>query len=146
MKNRETKLVKTENQALPESTNLYERVREILNEAKRNVARSVNTEMVRAYWLIGKTIIEHEQSGRERADYGKQLIELLSQRLKAEMLRGFDRSNLWHMRNFYLKFPNLHALRAELSWTHYCLLLRVESDGAREFYETEAIPGKRLLD
>jgi hypothetical protein len=126
MKKKDTKLVKADNQSLPESTNLYERVREILDEAKRNVARSVNTEMVKAYWLIGQAIVEHKQQGKERADYGAKLIENLSQRLRAEKLKGFGLRTLSWMREFYLKFPNLHALRAELSWTHYRLLLKVE--------------------
>jgi predicted nuclease of restriction endonuclease-like (RecB) superfamily len=130
------------NRILSESTPLFERVREILESARRNVARSVNSEMVKAYWLIGQAIVEHEQQGKERADYGKGLIETLSQRLKAEKLKGFGRNNLWYMRQFYLTFPEkLHAVRGELSWTHYRLLLKVESDSAREFYETETIAG-----
>ena len=69
------------------------------------------------------------------------VIKSLAARLKAEGLKGFGRRNLAWMREFYLKFPILHALRAELSWTHYRLLLKVESDGAREFYETESVAG-----
>lgn len=141
-KTNEKPLAKKENTALVEDAGLYQKVREILDAAKRNVARSINVEMVQAYWRIGQAIVEHEQQGKERADYGKQLIESLSLRLRAEKLKGFDKSNLWHIRNFYLKFPNfLDAARRELSWTHYRLLLKVESDGAREFYETEAVAG-----
>ena len=120
--------------------NLYETVREILDAARSRVARSVNSEMVNAYWHIGQAIVEREQQGKERADYGKQLIELLSQKLKAEGLKGFGRNNLWYMRQFYLTYSEkLHALRGELSWTHYRLLLKVESNAAREFYETETV-------
>jgi predicted nuclease of restriction endonuclease-like (RecB) superfamily len=138
---------KTQQQALvtvaaPELGGLYERVREILDAARVRVARSVNSEMVNAYWHIGQAIVEREQQGKERAGYGERLIQLLSKRLKAEGLKGFDKSNLWHMRNFYVKFPNfLDALRRELSWTHYRLLLKAESDAAREFYEAEAVAG-----
>ena len=104
--------------------NLYETVREILDAARSRVARSVNSEMVNAYWHIGQAIVEREQEGKERADYGKQLIELLSQKLKAEGLKGFGRNNLWYMRQFYLTYSEkLHALRGELSWTNYRLLL-----------------------
>ena len=127
---------------LTESSRLFERVREILDAARKTVARSVNMEMVEAYWRIGEAIVEQEQQGEERADYGKNIIGDLSKRLRAAKLKGFDKSNLWHMRNFYLKFPNfLDAARRELSWTHYRLLLKVESDAAREFYETETVAG-----
>ncbi|MBI3651103.1 MAG: DUF1016 domain-containing protein [Acidobacteria bacterium] len=119
--------------------NLYVEVRDILNEARTRIARQVNSEMVRAYWLIGQAIVEYEQRGKNRAEYGEQLIESLSARLTEEFGKGFDRSNLWHMRKFHLTFPNfLDALRRELSWTHYRLLLKVENADARDFYATEA--------
>ncbi len=133
--------VKTESANVENASRLFERVREILDAARSNVARSVNTEMVRAYWLVGQAIVEDEQRGKERADYGEQLIQSLAARLKAEGWKGFGRRNLAWMREFYLKFPILHALRAELSWTHYRLLLKVEQSAAREFYETEAVAG-----
>ena len=141
MKKENTQIIKADGQSLEETANLYERVREILEAGKRNVARSVNFEMVKAYWLIRQAIVEHEQHGRERAGYGRKLIESLSQRLKSEKLKGFGVRNLAWMRELFLKFPILHSLRAELSWTHYRLLLKVESDAAREFYETETIAG-----
>ena len=117
---------------------LYARLREILDEGRSRVARSVNSEMVRAYWKIGEAIVEQEQRGKERADYGSQLIEGLAARCKADKLKGFGKNNLYYMRQFYQAFPILHALRGELSWTHYRLLLKVEKPLAREFYEAEA--------
>jgi predicted nuclease of restriction endonuclease-like (RecB) superfamily len=118
---------------------LYTQVREILDSARDRMARSVNSEMVRAYWQIGQAIVECEQAGKERADYGTRLIEELSARLKEDGVKGFSRNNLWYMRQFYLAFPEkLHALRGELSWTHYRLLLKVEKPAAREWYEEEA--------
>lgn len=138
---KEDKLVKVGQEDLAENSRLFERVREILDSARSNVARSVNTEMVRAYWFIGQAIVEDEQQGEERAGYGEQLVESLAARLKAEGLKGFQARNLWRMRDFYLKFPKVNALRSELSWTHYRLLLKVESDAAREFYETETVAG-----
>jgi len=138
----EDKFIKAGQKNLAKDWRLFNRVREILNQARSNIARSVNTEMVRAYWLIGQAIVEDEQQGEERAGYGEQIIQSLSVRLKAEGLKGFGRNNLWYIRQFYLTFPEkLHALRGELSWTHYRLLLKVESDAAREFYETETIAG-----
>jgi len=74
--------------------------------------------MVQAYWNIGRIIVEEEQKGKTKADYGKQLIAELAKRLKADFGKGFNQSNLWHMRSFYLAFPILDAVRRELTWTH----------------------------
>lgn len=117
---------------------LYEQVRAIVEASRGRMARSVNSEMVRAYWQIGQAIVEHEQAGKERADYGAHLIEDLSARFKADDMKGFQARNLWWMRDFYLKFPKVNAVRSELSWTHYRLLLKVEKPAARAWYETEA--------
>ena len=94
--------------------------------------------MVRAYWQIGQAIVEEEQRGQARADYGTRLLEGVAARCKADNLKGFTISNLRYMRQFYQAFPIHHALRGELSWTHYRLLLKVEKPLAREFYESEA--------
>jgi predicted nuclease of restriction endonuclease-like (RecB) superfamily len=117
----------------------YERIKAILSEARAGAYRAINAAMVAAYWEIGRVIVEQEQQGHERAEYGQGLLVELSQRLSADFGRGFDRSNLWHMRSFYLSYPILDAVRRELSWTHYRLLLRVEKPEARAFYETEAV-------
>ena len=95
--------------------------------------------MVICYWRIGRLIVEEEQRGEKRAEYGKRLIRDLSKRLPEEVGKGFDRTNLQHMRAFYLGYSNCDALRRELSWTHYRLLLRVEKTEARAFYEAEAV-------
>lgn len=124
-----------------EFSSFYDKVRGILEEARSRVVRAVNSEMVRAYWMIGQAIVEQEQRGRQRADYGERLIEQLSQKLQAEFGKGFQSRNLWWMRDFYLKFPILNSLRSELTWTHYRLLLKVENPEARAFYETEAAEG-----
>ncbi|MCX7428965.1 MAG: PDDEXK nuclease domain-containing protein [Planctomycetia bacterium] len=117
----------------------YEQIKTILTEARDRAYRAINTAMVAAYWEIGRIIVEQEQEGQQRAEYGKGLLVELSLRLTADFGRGFDRSNLWHMRSFYLSYPILDAVRRELSWTHYRLLLRVEKPEARAFYETEAV-------
>lgn len=118
---------------------VYQNVRDILLKARHQAMQAVNAEMVRAYWEIGRTIVEQEQQGKARANYGAHLIRHLSARLTEEFGRGFDRSNLWHMKNFYNTFPILDALRRELSWTHYRLLLKVEKPEARQFYEEETV-------
>ena len=117
----------------------YERIKTILSEARSRAYRAINTAMVAAYWEIGRVIVEQEQQGHERAEYGRGLLVELSERLSAEFGRGFDRSTLQHMRAFYLTYPICDALRPELSWTHYRLLLRVEKPEARAFYEAEAV-------
>jgi predicted nuclease of restriction endonuclease-like (RecB) superfamily len=117
----------------------YERIKAILSEARARAYRAINTAMVAAYWEIGRAIVEDEQQGQQRAEYGKGLLVELSQRLTAEFGRGFDRTNLQQMRAFYLAYQIRDALRHELSWTHYRLLLRVEKPEARAFYEAEAV-------
>src|SRR5262249_16700929 len=101
--------------------------------------QAVNAAMVLAYWEIGRTIVEEEQRGQARADYGRQLLAHLSRRLKVDFGKGFDPSNLSMMRAFYLAYPIFDAVRQELSWTHYRILLRVDRPDARAFYEAEAV-------
>jgi predicted nuclease of restriction endonuclease-like (RecB) superfamily len=117
----------------------YERIRAILTEARNRAYQAINTAMVLAYWEIGRAIIEEEQRGQARADYGAHLLRVLSERLTAEFGKGFDRTNLQQMRNFFLTYPKCDALRHELSWTHYRILLRVDKPEARAFYEAEAV-------
>lgn len=117
----------------------YLRIKSILTEARNRAWQAVNAAMVAAYWEIGRIIVEVEQAGQERADYGKQVIAGFAERLKADFGKGFDRSNLFHMRAFYLAYPIVDALRRELSWTHYRLLLRVDKPEARSFYEAESV-------
>ena len=94
--------------------------------------------MVEAYWNIGKSIIE-EQGDNEKAEYGTGLLKELSKQMTQDFGKGFTVANLKNMRQFYLTFPNGYALRSELSWTHYRLLMRVENENAREFYMQEAV-------
>ena len=132
----------------------YESVAEVLRVARSNVYRAVNFAMVEAYWHVGRMIVEEEQQGKERAEYGAFLIKNLSINLTEEFGKGFTEPNLWNFRQFYLCFPNWHtlcaeskadkkdsdgascpeilyALRRELTWTHYRLLMRVEKPEAR---------------
>jgi predicted nuclease of restriction endonuclease-like (RecB) superfamily len=118
---------------------IYQNIRDILLKARHQAMQAVNAEMVRAYWEIGRVIVEQEQQGKARADYGARMIESLSARLTQEFGRGFTLTNLKYMRQFYTLFPIGHALRGELSWTHYRLLLKVEKPEARQFYEEETV-------
>ncbi len=121
---------------------LYAQVREVLAAARERAWRAINHEMVRCYWEIGRLIVEEEQAGHKRAEYGAEILKVLSRRLKDDFGKGFDRSNLQHMRGLYLAYPKCDALRRELSWTHYRVLLRVEKSAARAFYEVEAVAAR----
>lgn len=118
---------------------LYQTIRSVILSAKTRVATVVNTTIVETYWQIGKYIVEEEQQGKERADYGKHLISDLAEKLSVEFGSGYDKTNLWNMKKFYLAFPILDAVRQELTWTHYRQLLRVENEKARQFYINETI-------
>lgn len=123
----------------------YESIAGVLRTARSNAYRAVNFMMVEAYWNIGRMIVEEEQMGKERAEYGAALIKNLSLRLTEEFGKGFTERNLWHIRQFYLVFPpegpesqKLNTVCAQLTWSHYRLLMRVEKPEARQWYMTEA--------
>ena len=116
----------------------YSEIKKILTNARDKVYQTANFTMVEAYWQIGKSIVK-EQNGEERAEYGTGLLKELSKQMTQDFGRGFTVANLKNMRQLYLTFPNGYALRSELSWTHYRLLMRVENDNARQFYMDEAV-------
>ena len=115
---------------------IYEKIRITVAEAQRKVYATVNFVMVETYWNIGKQINE-AQGENERAEYGKGLLKFLSEKLTQEFGKGYTVTNLKYMRQFYNAFPKRHALRDQLSWTHYRMLLKVENDAARMFYLDE---------
>ena len=115
---------------------LYNEVKNILELARTRAYTAVNFVMVEAYWHIGRLIVER-QGGEERAEYGKRLMRYLAERLTNDYGKGFDERNLRFMRQFFLTFPIWNALRSELSWTHYRLIMKVENENARRFYIDE---------
>jgi len=128
---------------------VYQSIVEYIHKARTNVLKSVNHEQVIAYWHIGKNIIEQEQSGESRANYGQALLENLSNRLNEEFGKGFGITNLKYMRQFYLTYKNRISHKAcdqsntiefnsNLSWSHYRILMRETREDARNFYEIEA--------
>ena len=117
---------------------LYDQIRRVLLEAQSSVSRAVNMAMVHAYFEIGRLIVEDEQHGKARAEYGEETLKMLSERLAAEFGRGFSMRNLRNMRTFYLTFRNRQTLSARLSWSHYTLLMRLDDEQARDFYIKEA--------
>ena len=118
---------------------LIEKIGNSYQSAKSRVITAVNTEMLNAYWEIGKHIIEFEQGGNAKAEYGTSLLVNLSKDLVLRYGRGFSRSNLNYMRLLYNKYPKCETLSHKLSWSHYYELLKVEDDLARAFYEQQAI-------
>ncbi len=131
------KMILTSDEMLP--NDLLTGIRSVISEARTRIQQTVNTAMVQTYWQIGCLIVEHEQKGESRAEYGKEQLQQLSIMLTKEFGKGFDVTNLRTMRRFYLSFPIRDAVRLELSWTHYRFILRVENPKAREWYMNEAI-------
>ena len=126
-----------EQQNLAYNSNLYQFSRELILNARQKVYQTAHFTMVETYWHIGQKIVE-EQDGEQYAKYGKGLLKSVSERLQNEFGKGFTYANLTNMRKFYQQFPNVYALRKELSWTHYRSLIRVENPKAREVYMNEA--------
>ena len=120
---------------------VYEEIYQLLSRARQNIISNVNSTMTKTYFLIGKRIVEEEQNGNKRAEYGKNLIKTLSEKLTKEFGKGFSQRNLEQMRAFYSRYSNSQTLSAEfkLSWSHYLILMRIEDLNARNFYEVEAI-------
>lgn len=119
-------------------SDFYQSVAEILRAARANAYRAVNFAMVEAYWNVGRMIVEEDQRGKERAEYGVALLKNLSIRLSEEFGAGFSEQSLRNMRQFFSSFSIRSALRSELTWTHYKTLIRVENEAARTYYATEA--------
>lgn len=126
------------NQTLSNSSHLFAEIREVLVTARRTAYKAVNFAMVTAYWNVGRLIVEDEQQGNTRAKYGKAILADLAKRLTDEFGKGFDERELRRIRQFYLVFPKWDALRPELTWTHYRLLIRVQNEQARLWYMNEA--------
>jgi len=132
------------------NTNLYRQIAELLHTARHQVVRTVNQTMVLTYYEIGKRIVEEEQLGKERAEYGKQLIKGLSEVLTKEFGKGFSTTNLKQMKSFYLSYQKGQTVSDEsskgqtpsvifpLSWSHYIKLMRIDDEDERNFYEIEA--------
>lgn len=123
---------------IPVSTPLYQGIRDILLSARTQVRQTVNTAMVQTYWQIGRLIVEDEQGGEKRAEYGKRVLPELAKRLSAEFGKGFSAQSLWNYRQFYLEFPILSTAWRELSWSHFKMLMRVKNTQARAWYSDEA--------
>jgi predicted nuclease of restriction endonuclease-like (RecB) superfamily len=116
-----------------------EEIKEIMESARLRVASGINTVMLETYWQVGKSIVEHEQDGEIKAQYGKRVLTELSKRLTLELGKGYSRSNLYNMRGFYVAYPIIQMPSGKLSWSHYIELKGVEDEDARSFYEQECV-------
>ena len=114
-------------------------LRALIAQSRQQALRAVDNIQVMTYWQVGQHIVEFEQRGESRAAFGSRLLNQLAVQLTNEFGKGFDASNLRYMRLFYQAFPIRDALRHELSWTHYRLLLRVQSEQIRQWYVSESI-------
>lgn len=114
-------------------------IRNLLINSRIQIQQSVNSVMVQTYWHIGRIIVEDEQKGELRAEYGKKQLELISNSLTQEFGKGFDVTNLRNMRRFYLTFSIQDSVSLKLSWTHYRTLMRIENQNARDWYIKETI-------
>mgnify|MGYP000155796900 FL=1 len=118
---------------------LFAQIKQMLDKARRQIAQTVNSVTVEAYWQVGKYIVEYEQAGNVKAEYGKGIIDRLSKRLTAEYGGGFSTTNIRYMRQFYLYYPIRHTVCDKLSWSHYRHLIRVENEAARKYYMSECV-------
>lgn len=122
---------------------IYQEIHDLLHNSRQNIISNINSTMAKTYFLIGKRIVEEEQDGNKRAEYGKNLIKMLSEKLTKEFGKGFSETNLEQMRKFFKVYGIPQTLSEEfqfnLSWSHYLILMRIEDIGTRNFYEIEAI-------
>jgi len=107
---------------------------ELLRQGRVQVGRAVNTILLQTYWQIGRHIVEFEQKGKEKAEYGTELLNRLSKDLTLEYGKGFSRSNIFQIRQFYLKFQKIQTLSEQLSWSHYVEIIKSNSELEISFY------------
>ena len=118
---------------------VVQEIRSVLETARGNVARQVNSELLGTYWNVGRIICEYEQTLPERADYGRQTLRAVSKELTKEFGKGFSVSNIQFMRRFYQTYQIQQTVSVKLSWSHYCELLSISDHDKRSFYEKEAV-------
>lgn len=112
-----------------------------VNHARQSTVIAVNQELVRANWHVGRQIVLYEQRGNERAEYGSELLNLLSKDLRRQHGKGFSRRNILDMRRFYLGFPEWQHVPLKLSWSHFVLLLGLSDENARNYYLKQSLAG-----
>lgn len=126
---------------IDKTSELFYSVKEVIVRAKQVAYRNNNSILLNMYWDIGKLIVTEEQQGKVKAEYGKAVLKKLSQLLTLEFGKGFDERNLNNIRAFYVAFPIWNAVRTELSWTHYRIISRLETESLRSQYTKLAVEG-----
>ena len=121
------------------SDSMINEIKAILETARNNVARQVNEELLAAYWNIGRIIVENERKNKLNNMSARSVILELSKVLSTELGKGFSRSNLFNMRNYYINYPDVQTVSGQLTWSHYCELLSISDENKRGFYEKETI-------
>lgn len=111
----------------------------LVNTSKNELATSINKVLTVTYWSIGKYIVEFEQDGNAKAEYGKNLLSTISKELTLRLGKGYSRPNLNNMRKFYLKYSNCQTVSDKLSWSHICELIKIDDELERSFYEKECV-------
>lgn len=117
--------------------NVISEIRSVLEKSRSKVAAEVNRELLATYWKIGEIIVKYEQNDQIRAVYGEKTLVQFSKALTKEFGKGFSRSNIYYMRQFYLLYPIFQSVTGKLTWTHYCELLSISDEAKRSFYEKE---------
>ena len=117
---------------------LVSQISDLWDEARNTAFQAVNTSLLLANWHTGEYIVEYEQRGNIKAEYGKQLLTNLSKDLTLRLGKGYSRSNLFNMRLFYLTYPKIQTVSGQLSWSHYLELLKCDNELERQFYMTQA--------
>ena len=120
---------------------LLQTVGKVLKKGREAAIAALKAENVKTYWEIGKNIVEYEQKGNVKAEYGSDLLNRLSKDLTARYGTGFSRSNVFYIRKLYITYKKVQTLSELLSFSHYIELLKIESESERAFYETECING-----
>jgi len=118
---------------------LIENIGSTITNARENSFKAINRELIKSYWIIGKYIVEYEQAGNFKADYGSNLLLQISKDLKIRYGKGFSISNVFRMRLLYIKYPQDELISDRLSWSHYYELLKIDDDLERSFYEKQSI-------
>jgi predicted nuclease of restriction endonuclease-like (RecB) superfamily len=118
---------------------LIDNIGSTIQRARENAVRAVNNELVKANWEIGRHIVEFEQDGKEKAEYGSSLLTTIANDLKVRYGKGFSKSNIYLCRQFYLIYPKFQTVSGKLSWSHFAELLTISDDLARSFYEKQAV-------
>ncbi len=121
---------------------LVKEIKILVLNARKEISQQVNKTLIYTYWNIGKAIVQKEQSGKIKAEYGKSILQNVSKRLTKEIGKGFSKSNLFNMRKFYLIYPKIPDVSGILGWSHYCELISIKEDIKRQFYEKETLNSK----